>query len=378
MAAMQEGVLQQPPEPAQPGQAANLASAAQPAPQSASNNQATPSASPTQESVGNNAAQGQVPGPELDFSKILEQQISQAIQPVLNEFRQNVAQTMEQQAAALPSHAGEGMAGAAGAPQAMQATAQGPGAQQQPVQQPQQPMQQQGGPAVTQQPPVQQALGQATQPVQGQLPPQAQQLAQPAEIAGQTIGQVESQAQQAPQGAVAGALRPALETVEHQGKQWLQSLLVAGLAALLAESTHAAVQQRAEHGLHTLLQKLFEAAPEGVTNQEMQIKTERTLQMILRESLDAVFVGGMRATVQQGGQLAIQDSLQGNFGSALGRVEDTLKAMAEALIEVLRRQWQNVLRLLLALVLLALESSLAQSSTEKKGARGQSAAAQPA
>jgi hypothetical protein len=99
---------------------------------------------------------------------------------------------------------------------------------------------------------------------------------------------------------LAGALGPAVQAVEHQGAQWLQSLLAAGLGALLAETTHAAVQQQAEQGLHRLLQKLFETAPAGIANPDMQGKIERTLQLVLRESLEAVFAEGVRSAVQQG------------------------------------------------------------------------------
>ncbi len=314
----------------------------------------------TQEQVqGGNAAHGQAPGAELGLSQVLEQQIAQAIQPVLDEFRQNMAQTIEQQRTA-PTSSPNTSTGAAG----VQETSQGQGAQQ--------PVQQQ---LVQQQiPPVDQpSLGQATQQMQtAQVPPQpAQQLqqvqqpVQPAGLAGQTTGQLATQGQQALQAPAMGTLHPILQEVERQGGQWIQTLLVAGLTALLTEKTHVAIQQRAEHGLHTLLQKLFEAAPDGVSNQEMQNKTERTLQMILRQSLDAIFAEGMRTKVQEGGQQAIRESFHGDFGGALNRVEDTLKAMIEALLAVLRQQWQNVLRLLLALVLLALESSLAQSSAEK-------------
>jgi hypothetical protein len=88
---------------------------------------------------------------------------------------------------------------------------------------------------------------------------------------------------------LAGALGPAVQAVAHQGAQ---SLLAAGLGALLAETTRAAVQQQAEQGLHRLLQTLFETAPAGIANPEMQGKIERTLQLVLHESLEAVFAEG--------------------------------------------------------------------------------------
>ena len=332
MAVTQEGVQQQPPGTPQAQQAPNSISHSQPAqPQPAQPQPAQPQ--PAQQVPPGAAAEGQAPSPEQDFSKLLEQHISQAIQPVLDEFRQQLTQVMEQQAEAMPAM----NAGVQGAQQeAPQGQATPSPVQQSPVQQ-----------SPVQQPPVQQPLSQAVQTTQAAV-------AQPA--------QPESQGQQHP---LSGALAPALQTVERHGEQWIQSLLITGLTALLTESSHATIQQRAEHGLHTLLQKLFEAVPDGMSNQEMLAKTEQTLQAILREALNAVFAEGVRTAVQQNGQEAIRDSLHGDFREALTSIEDTLKAMADALIAVLRRQWPSVLRLLLALVLLALASSLAQSDKQK-------------
>jgi hypothetical protein len=160
---------------------------------------------------------------------------------------------------------------------------------------------------------------------------------------------------------LASALTSAMQKVGRSGAQWLQSLLAVGLGALLAESTHAAVQQRAEQGLHALLQKAFEAAPAEFSNQEMREKIERTLQLILREALDVVFAEGVRVSVQQGGQQTIQQALRGDFGGALKTVEEIPHVMMTALIAVLRRHQQTLIRLLLALVLLEVGSSLERS-----------------
>jgi hypothetical protein len=169
-----------------------------------------------------------------------------------------------------------------------------------------------------------------------------------------------------------GVLPSLVQMVGRSSAQWLQSLLVAGLGALLAEATHAAVQQRAERSLHILLQKAFEAAPPDFANQEIQKKAERTLQLILREALDAVFAEGVRTSVQEGSKQTIQQSLRGDFGGALRKVEEMPKVMIAALVMVLRRHQQTILRLFLALLLLAVDYSLEQSekTNEQEGHRG--------
>jgi hypothetical protein len=282
--------------------------------------QGQPSAATTQDSPGS-APQGQQMGTEPNFSQSLEQQISQAIQPVLNEFRQQMAQAIIQQKEATPVPSTDGQA----APQAPAA------------------------------PPTQQPAGQ--QPP-SQTPTQQ---AQPTRPEGQPgIRESVSQAQQGAQNLVASAVRPAVQLAEQQGQQWLEALLIAGLAALLAESTRNAIEQRAEQGLHTLLQKAFEPLPKNATSQELQAQAERTLQAILQAALVAVFTQALLPRTQEGEQ-AIRKSLHGDFAAGRSALQDIVKAIFEAIVTALRQQWQRVLRLLLGVLLLALEGSLEKS-----------------
>jgi hypothetical protein len=274
------------------------------------------------------AAGGEAQSADADFSQALEQQITQAIQPALDEFRQQMAQMAQElsgQMAAMPTRGAEKSdtgQKASTAPTEQPPTRQKPEPSAAPEAAPQQ---REGEQAPKSQP--QQALA------------QAQHVGRPLE----------------------GVLSSAVQTVGRTSGQWLQSMLVAGLGALLAESTHAAIQQRAEQGLHALLQKAFEAAPANFANQEMQEKTESTLQLILREALDAVFAEGVRSSVLQEGQQTIQQSLRGDFSGALKTVEEIPQVLMAALIAALRRHQQTILRLLLALALLAVASALEHS-----------------
>jgi hypothetical protein len=338
VAASQEGP--QPPAPgaAQPEAEQSSTSGAQ---QSQDNQAQSPAA--MEQEPANSAAQGQPPsGSPLTISQALEQQIANAIQPALDEFRQNMMRAMQQQASAALDASGDGT---------RQKVPHEPDTQTPAQRQPDQP-----SPG----PPPPSAEGVEEQPLN--------QIAQQAQSAGQETAQIGVRNVPVAQPEQGGVLRTVLRTVEQQGEQLLLSVIVSALTALLTESTHAAIQQRAEQGLHTLLQKAFQALPEGSSNQEMQEKTERLLQAILRESLDAIFTETMRTTLQQGTQQTIRESLSGDFSSALNNVEDVLKSMAEALIAVLRKRRQSVLRLLLAFGLLALESTLAQSDSEQEAA----------
>jgi hypothetical protein len=312
VAVKQRGALQQPPEATQPDQAASATADVQ-------------KAQDTQAQQGQ-AQQGQETGPDSGFSQTLAQQVAQAIQPVLDDFRQQVTQTLQQQTEALSE-----------ADQADQA-----------------------GPSAT----GAQPAAQEAQPAQPEEPKREQQpsgLASKAAQAAQTAQQAVQQAVQQAPSPVTEALRPVLKTVERDGKVWLEAMLVAGLTMLLSDSTRGVIEQRAEQGIHTLTQKAFEVAPSGANNQEMQTKTEYALQTLLHGSLDAIFAQGMRAALQSSGQAAIQGSLSGDFNAALSAVVDVLKAIAQALITVIREQWQMLLRLALAITALAIANALEQS-----------------
>lgn len=277
----------------------------------------------------------------MDFNQALEQQITQAIQPVLDEFRQRMAQDLSGQMASLPRRGTGKSSTSQGAHQVSDT---------------------QASTTPTEPPPKRQT---SVPPTTQDVAPQERKSKQTLESQPQPALLPVRNVQHAREQPLSGALTAAVQAVGRSSAQWLQSLLAAGLGALLAESTHTTIQQRAEQDLHTLLQKAFEAAPVDFANQELREKVERTLQLILREALDAVFTEGVRASVQQGGQHTLQQALRGDFGGALKTVEKMPQVMLAALIAVLRRHQQTILRMLLALVLFEVGSALGNSEQAK-------------
>lgn len=308
MATMQQDALQQPTEVTQGSQVASPDANAQGAQTRTADGPAQQATGGAVQGQGQTQEQAQEQTQGSDFNQLLQQQIAQAIQPVLDDFRRQMAQTVEQQAQTMSTAGDQSVA--------------------------------------------EQAKSTATTATAA-----AQQIPAAA-TSGQPSGQ--------PQSLVQEALQPALKTVERQSEEWLSSLLVSGLTGLLTETTRVAIQQSAERGLHALMQKIFETTSNGVMNQEMQLKIEHTLQMILRETLDVVFAEHMRTTLQQDGQAVVHSSFHGDFSGAVKSIGDILKALSEALVTVLRRESSTVIRLALALALLALESSLARPQSQQE------------
>lgn len=407
---------QQPPEGKQPRKKRSSGSAG-----GGANSRSRKPAQPSQDQQQPESAPPEQPIPEgLNLSEVLQQQIAQAIQPVLDEFRQQVARNVEEGAESGTGTEANGKMGheeahqvLANQPQETEEQASDSGGPEAPTsqstaqtggQQPASPSQestatasqgsenqqsqaQSSAPAAsgsaqdetapdehqthpeqtgTEQPAVQSSsTEQPASQKEGTEEQQPQHSLVPQASDDQVTGQVAETADQAKQQSRPGQLvTGALHLVERQGEQWIQTALVAGLSALLTEKTHQAAQQRAEQALHQLLQRGFASLPENQTTRELRTQTEKTLQAIVRDSIDAVFAETTRQAVEEQGKLAIHDSLHGEFGSALNRAEDAVKAIVDALVAVLRRQWQRVLRLLLKVILAALENSLTSSDDD--------------
>ncbi|HEY7782921.1 MAG TPA: hypothetical protein VIC85_22200 [Ktedonobacterales bacterium] len=287
-------------------------------------------APPNQEHQGNG---GQEPASnvELELDQLLRQHIAQAIQPVLDEYQREMA---------------------AG-------------------QQPQQPASQ--APPRTEKPPEHAEPSAASNT---DSPDRATPSAEPSGPAGGALGgvlggalgralDVPSAQHLVPR--LSGVVSPALDAVEQQGAQWIQSVLVGALTAVLAESSRAVIQRRAEQGLHALLTKAFDALPEGTGSEKARYQSEHTLQAILRDSLDVIFADPLRATMLAKGERALHDSLHGDLSGAAHEARDTAGEVVDALGEVLRHQRQRIIRLLFTLALLVLASSVEHSLTPTGG-----------
>jgi hypothetical protein len=274
--------------------------------------------------------QGQSAGAGFDLAQLLELQMTQAIEPILADFRQNMAQIVQQEMEhALTTDATESHQG----------------------QQPTKP--------------------EATEERLPAPRPQVEQTAE-SQLAPQPLVPIQQpearpEEEEGIQGRLAHRLRPlssiALHGLEHQAEQWLQSMLVAGITAMFAETTRAAAQERAEQSLRVLLQRAFDALPESSTKQELHQQTERTLQSIVDEAFDAIFADEVRTELRSHGEHVTRALVHRDFDEALRQIQQGLRMVLQEIVSVLRRQWQRVLRLLLKMILTALEGSL---SSEQK------------
>lgn len=319
-----------------------------------------------------------------DFGRLLQEQIAQAIQPVLLDFRQQLASAVQHEVEEVNSEEAEGGTSQPGSesqqeenpPAAAQAPTQatqeetesGPGRSAQQEAHSEAEAERAGAAQSTPEAPESASAEKPSpsSPQATQTPTQEHADSAGSEATGQASegtepAQGEDSGESQEGGLVKGGLRPALQStlnfVEQQAENLLQSALTGAISALLAESTRAAVERGAEQGIRLALEKTATALGDNSTVREIRTQTESTLLAIVRDALDAVYAESLRANMQQHAEGASRELLHGNVGGALGEVGDVLQAMLREIVVVLRRQWHRLLRLLLKVILAALDDA---------------------
>lgn len=311
--------------------------------------------------------------PNLEFGQVLQQQIAEAVQPVLAEFRQQVARAVQEQLESESGPERNGQRLQEGSNHTSQALA----------------AESERDTDDSKNDAAQKALDATAQSQASEPASNAEDRAQIESRESQAEPGEQSQDATEAEDSTSGGLRSALSgrkalsvpnrllsggvhLAEQQGERWLQSMVAAGLTSLLAESSKTAAQQRAEQELHALLTKGFEALPDGTLSTELQGQIERTLQGILRDTIEALFSEDVRTNLVEKSSEAVGAAVHRDFEAASDSLKSAAIIVVEELVRVLRRQWQRVLRLIFKAVLAALESSVgddddnAVTSTSKK------------
>lgn len=163
-----------------------------------------------------------------------------------------------------------------------------------------------------------------------------------------------------------GLLHSILEMLKQETEQSLRTLLDIALEALFSDSVRRSIQRQTEQALPSLLQVSLAAVPNAAARRELQEQAEATLRIMLQESLDAIFATEVRTEVQTHLQAALDALLQGNVEVARLQVEQLVNMFIRRVLPVIQRYAERVPRLLLRALLSLLQD--AAGATEKKDA----------
>jgi len=157
--------------------------------------------------------------------------------------------------------------------------------------------------------------------------------------------------------------KPLLESLpdvlEKQGEQWLRSRLDQGIDLLFSGSVRTVVRHEAERMLHVLRRVALELIPDVDTRRDLSAQADRVIETLVQDGVDQLFGKSVRNEVKEHGEQAIQALFKPDLKAALREIQAVLRLLMEALLDVLRRSWQQVLDLLLRGVVALVQNRLA-------------------
>jgi hypothetical protein len=149
-----------------------------------------------------------------------------------------------------------------------------------------------------------------------------------------------------------------LETLTEHSGQWLQMALDMGLDMIFSQEVRSTVQQEAREGMQALVQETFDALTDAGDTKEMERKTTEALDLILRDTLDSIFAGPVRAELREYGRRAVEALVRQDMDGARTQGQQAIIALARALVKAFQRHSQKVLRLLLGVLIQVLQEAI--------------------
>jgi hypothetical protein len=156
--------------------------------------------------------------------------------------------------------------------------------------------------------------------------------------------------------------KPLLEALpavlEQQGEQWLRSRLDMGVDFLFSVWVRAAIQQEVERTLQGATRVATNFISDRATREDLRAQVERTVESVVGTALDRLFADDVRDDLKERGRRAIEALFEPDLKSVLHQVQDLLLALVEGLLAVLRECWEQILRLLGKVVMALLQPRL--------------------
>jgi len=177
--------------------------------------------------------------------------------------------------------------------------------------------------------------------------------------------QLESQAREGTEEH--SALNTISGVLKQAGQEAILSLLDAALDSLFSEEARTRVEQKAAQGLQYLLDAVVAGIPETGSGNQFANELERTsgrLHALLKETLDTLFTGSVRAEFRRHLDEAAQALLQGDVATARLQGGRALKTFFVTVLDVLQRHWAQVLHLLLRLIVKAIQQAVSSQVEE--------------
>jgi hypothetical protein len=155
--------------------------------------------------------------------------------------------------------------------------------------------------------------------------------------------------------------------LETLGEEAVIPLVDTAVDVLFSDAVRDRLEQEAAEGLQDLIHSARDALADSSTGEQLGQELERAqgeLQPLLRESIQKLFSGQVRADFQEHMEQAAQVLVQGNSVAARDQAEMALQALLAEVLHALQGHWAQLLRILLSIASKALEEALASHIKE--------------
>jgi len=154
-------------------------------------------------------------------------------------------------------------------------------------------------------------------------------------------------------------LREALpQILEQQGEHWLRSRLDLGIDVVFSGWVRAAVQHEAERVFQRVARVAIELVPDRASREDLRAQSEQTVESLVRTALDKLFADDVREDLKSRGHQAIGALFQPDLKSVLRQVQDLLQSLLDGLLAVLRECWEQILQFVARVVMALVQSRL--------------------
>lgn len=163
--------------------------------------------------------------------------------------------------------------------------------------------------------------------------------------------------------------KPLLEALpailERQGEHWLRSRLDQGLDVLFSDWVRTIIRHEVKHMLELLRRVALQIIPDRDTREDLTARADRVIEALARDGVDELFTDSRRDDLKEHGRQAIHALFEPDLRAALREIQAVLRLLVDGLLAVLRQCWEQVLELLVRVVIAVLQARL---STVLKGA----------
>jgi hypothetical protein len=148
--------------------------------------------------------------------------------------------------------------------------------------------------------------------------------------------------------------------VQDEVEKEVVALVDAGIDTILTKEVRSVVERQADDGVHLLVEEILVVLPDRVRSQvEGELpEIERTLHHLVRETLDTLWTGSLRADLEQRVEGIARALLHGELAGVQDEMDGALHRVRDEVLQILLTHWSRLQQLLVPVLASAMRTAL--------------------